>query len=390
MVKISVFGEILTLKLTCLNHIFESMNTKLYILPFLILSLVACESDFNSRNDKKIAQKKMPIVKVETIVAKNSNVGSSLRYAGSVAEVATTMVSFSSPGTVKSVRVTEGKKVNKGALVATLDDTSAKSALEIASALKNQAGDARARMEKLHENQNAENANEILNSMNKSIITIQAATMEAEQTNLDQVEKLAQKALDDCKLYAPATGIVVGKSLEIGQNVVPSSPVFRIVNIATVKAVASVPEKDVAMLNVGDKVEVRVGALGDKTFEGKITNKGISANPLSRSYQIEAELKNKSGELLPGMLLEMFIDSKNSLAGVELPASAVLLDEYNRSFVWVVRDGKTTRKNVETSLGNGSQLLVQGIDDGDSVVVKGMSKVGEGDRVQTVNQAIVR
>ena len=107
------------------------MNTKLYILPFLILSLVACESDFNSRNDKKIAQKKMPIVKVETIVAKNSNVGSSLRYAGSVAEVATTMVSFSSPGTVKSVHVTEGKKMNKGALVATLDDTSAKSALDI-------------------------------------------------------------------------------------------------------------------------------------------------------------------------------------------------------------------------------------------------------------------
>ena len=63
---------------------------------------------------------------------------------------------------------------------------------------------------------------------------------------------------------------------------------------------------------------------------------------------------------------------------------------YNRSFVWVVRGGKTMRKNVETSLGNGSQLLVQGIDDGDSVVVKGMSKVGEGDRVQTVNQAIVR
>lgn len=352
------------------------MNTKLYILPLLILSLVACESDFNSRNDKKIAQKQTPIVKVETIVAKNSNVGSSLRYAGSIAEVATTMVSFSSPGTVKSVRVTEGKKVNKGALVATLDDTSAKSALEIASALKNQAEDARARMEKLHEN--------------KTISEIQWMDVESKYRQAIAAEKLAQKALDDCKLYAPATGIVAGKSLEVGQNVVPSAPVFRIVNIATVKAVVAVPEKDVASLNVGDKVEVRVGALGDKVFEGKITNKGISANPLSRSYQIEAELKNKSGELLPGMLLEMSIDSKNSVTGVELPASAVLLDEYNRSFVWVVRGGKTMRKNVETSLGNGSQLLVQGIDDGDSVVVKGMSKVGEGDRVQTANQAVAR
>jgi RND family efflux transporter MFP subunit len=266
--------------------------------------------------------------------------------------------------------------VNKGALVATLDDTSAKSALEIASALKTQAEDARARMEKLHEN--------------KTISEIQWMDVESKYRQAIAAEKLAQKALDDCKLYAPATGIVAGKSLEVGQNVVPSAPVFRIVNIATVKAVVAVPEKDVAMLNVGDKVEVRVGALGDKSFEGKITNKGISANPLSRSYQIEAELKNKSGELLPGMLLEMSIDSKNSVTGVELPASAVLLDEYNRSFVWVVRGGKTMRKNVETSLGNGSQLLVQGIDDGDSVVVKGMSKVGEGDRVQTANQTVVQ
>ena len=352
------------------------MNAKLYILPFLMLSFVACESDFNSRNDKNIAQKKMPIVKVETIVAKNSDVGNSLRYAGSVAEIATTTVSFSSPGTVKSVNVSEGKKVNKGALVATLDDTSAKNALEIASALKSQAEDARARMEKLYQN--------------KSISEIQWMDVESKYRQAIAAEKLAQKALDDCKLYAPATGIVAGKTLEVGQNVVPSVSVFRIVNIATVKAVASVPEKDVAVLNVGDKVQVSVGALGDKIFEGKITNKGISANPLSRSYQIEADLKNKSGELLPGMLLEMSIDSKNSVTGVELPASAVLLDENNRSFVWVVHGGKTTRRNVETSLGNGSMLLVQGIDDGDSVVVKGMSKVGEGDRVQTANQAVAQ
>lgn len=352
------------------------MNAKFYIFPFLMLSLVACESDFNSRNDWKNAPQKTTIVKVETIVAKNSNVGNSLRYAGSVAEVATTTVSFSSPGTVKSVNVAEGKKVNKGALVATLDDTSAKNALEIASALKSQAEDARARMEKLYQN--------------KTISEIQWMDVDSKYKQAVASEKLAQKMLEDCKLYAPATGIVAGKALEVGQNVVPSSPVFRIVNIATVKAVVSVPEKDVSTLNVGDKVEVRVGALDNKVFDGKITNKGISANPLSRSYQIEAELKNKSGELLPGMLLEMSIDSKKSLAGVELPASAVLLDEHNHPFVWVVRNGKTTRKNVETSLGGGSLLLVQGIDDGDSVVVKGMSKVGEGEQVQTANQAVAR
>ena len=68
---------------------------------------------------------------------------------------------------------------------------------KILSDLQNMADDSKIKLSRLTDetNKNAAEANEILNSMNKSIITIQAATMEAEQTNLDQVEKLAQKAM---------------------------------------------------------------------------------------------------------------------------------------------------------------------------------------------------
>ena len=69
---------------------------------------------------------------------------------------------------------------------------------KILSDLQNMADDSKVKLNKLTDetNKNAAEANEILNSMNKSIITIQAATMEAEQTNLDQVERLAQKAMN--------------------------------------------------------------------------------------------------------------------------------------------------------------------------------------------------
>ena len=64
--------------------------------------------------------------------------------------------------------------------------------------LQNMADGSKIKLSKLTDetNKNAAEANEILNSMNKSIITIQAATMEAEQSNLDQVEKLAQQAMN--------------------------------------------------------------------------------------------------------------------------------------------------------------------------------------------------
>lgn len=310
-------------------------------------------------------------VKVSVKMATLSDISESKVYSGSLAENMATAVSFSTPGTVKTLNVAEGKKVSKGTLVATLDDTSAKSALEIATAMKNQAEDARSRMEKLYQN--------------KSISEIQWMEVESKYKQAIASEKLAQKALDDCKLHAPAMGVVSGKSLEVGQNVLPGVPVFKIVDIAKVKARAFVPEKEIGSIRIGDKVQIQVGALNDKIFSGKISNKGISANPLSRNYEIEAEIPNKSGELLPGMLAEITLERSDSLSGVVLPTAAVMLDERNRKFVWVVSGGRADRRDINVRLSvdaAGNDVLVQGVESGDTVIVGGMQKVGRGTRVE--------
>ena len=78
-------------------------------------------------------------VNAKIIVAQPATIRSLVHYSGSLQESSSTAVSFSVPGTVKSVNVSEGKRVAKGSLVATLDETSAKNALEIATALKSQA-----------------------------------------------------------------------------------------------------------------------------------------------------------------------------------------------------------------------------------------------------------
>ena len=117
---------------------------------FVILSvagLVACDFNRNSPATRKDSP-----VKAKMIVVQSTTIRSLVHYSGSLQESSSTAVSFSVPGTVKSVRVSEGKRVTKGSLVATLDETSAKNALEIATALKSLAEDARARMVKLYQN----------------------------------------------------------------------------------------------------------------------------------------------------------------------------------------------------------------------------------------------
>ncbi len=312
-------------------------------------------------------------MKVSVKVVQHSNVSESRLYGGTLAENMATAVSFSSPGTVKTLNVADGKKVSKGTLVATLDDTAAKSALEIATAMKNQAEDARSRMEKLYQN--------------KSISEIQWMDVESKYKQAVAAEKIAQKALDDCNLYAPATGIVSGKAVELGQNVLPGAPVFRILDISRIKVHAFIPEKEVGKVKVGDGVKIRIASLGDRVLQAKITNKSVSANALSRSYEIEAELANRNGELLPGMIAEMEISRKKSISGFVLPASAIMLDDENGNFVWKISGGRATRANVEVALnlGGSEGILVRGLQNGDSVIVGGTSKIGEGEKVEAIS-----
>lgn len=328
-------------------------------------SIVACGRDVGTP-----ASGEKPPVKVEAIAVRRAAVRPVARYSGSLRESSSTAVSFAVPGTVASVRVSEGQRVSKGDLVAVLDETSAKNALEIAAALKSQAEDARARMEKLYRN--------------KSISEIQWMDVESKHRQAVASEKLARKNLEDCRLFAPASGVVSGKTLEAGQNVAPGVPVFKIVDVAKIKAQAFVPEKEIGGVRVGDAVRIAVGALGDRAFDGRITNKGISANVLSRTYEIQAEIANKDGSLLPGMLAEIFLAKKDSVSGAAVPASAVLLDERNKTFVWTVSKGRAVRRDVEVRLddGAGNGVLVLGLGDGDTVVVRGAQKVGDGTPVE--------
>lgn len=328
-----------------------------------IMLVVGC-----THADNDISPKEPVKVGVTVVQAKNGQ--AVFRYSGTVQEGAATAVSFSMPGTVKSVKVSDGSKVKKGAVVATLDDTAAKNALEIAAAMKSQAEDARTRLEKLYKN--------------KSISEIQWMEVESKYRQAVASEKLAQKNLDDCILYAPASGIVSGKNIEVGQNVAPNVPVLKIVGLSKVKIVAQVPEKEIGEIHIGDKVELSVGALGNRTFMGKVSNKGILANVLSRSYEIEAELENGSGDLLPGMIAEMKITRSDSTEHFSLSTAAVLLDERNRQFVWVVKGGKAQRKDVETRLltgASGNEIWVQGVSAGDTVIVSGIQKIGQGSQV---------
>lgn len=106
--------------------------------------------------------------------------------------------------------------------------------------------------------------------------------------------------------------------------------------------------------------------------------KGITAHPLSRSYEVKALVRNETGELLPGMICEMEVQQEQACEGILLPNHVVQLDETNRQFVWVNQSGKAVKKHVTVGeLGSRGVFITSGLNPGDEVLVEGQQKVSE-------------
>lgn len=304
-------------------------------------------------------------VKVKVMNVTPETFSGEQEFSGTVEESSGSTLSFPVAGTVQQIRVEAGQRVVKGELIAVLDEATLHNAYKAASAMLAQAEDAYLRMKQLHDA--------------GSLPEIQWVEIQSKLKQAQSAEAISKKNLADGRLYAPFSGVISEKSVEVGHNVMPGLPVVRLVTINQVKVCVSIPENEISHIKTGQPVNVSVPALDGKTFSGKIVEKGIAANSLSRSYEVKALIDNSSWELMPGMICTLNIVNEKAGTAIILPTSVIQTDERNRTFVWVNDNGKAQKKVVRTGTltGNGVVIL-SGISTGDRVIVEGQQKVSEG------------
>lgn len=304
-------------------------------------------------------------IKVQVKNITPTTVDGAQKYSGTVEESTGTALSFTTGGTIKTVYVSTGQMVSKGAILAEVDETSLRNAYEAALATRQQAEDAYSRMKQLHDN--------------NSLPEIQWMDVQSKLKQAIAAEQIARKGLSDCKLYAPFSGYISDKFVETGQNVLPGSPVLKLVNIDKVKVKMSIPENEISKINSGKTVWIQIAALDNKQYEGKITETGVTANPLSRAYEVKATIENQQREILPGMVCNILLDNDSANTAIILPNNAVSLDNQNKSFVWISSNGKAHKRAVQTGdLVPEGIIITKGLSTGESVIVEGQQKVSEG------------
>ena len=344
------------------------MKTK-YILLFLPLLLTACgDSDPQQLKEKLLggpAEERVIPVGVQVIDEVSGIVSNT--YPGYLEEGQSVDMAFKYGGTLQQLFVREGSKVRKGQVLARVASPQMESTQRSAQATLEQAQDAYDRLKKVYDN----------GSLPEIKWREMVANLEKAQSALD----LANAMLEDNTITAPFDGTVSGLNAEIGENIAPLKPIMRLINTKGMAVKISVPENEIAKVQVGDTAEVVIPALGDKRLNGKVMEKSLTASLLTHSYPVKVLIEQPDKELTPGMIGKVVLKADVS-KGIVVPANAVLINQEGK-FVWVVEDGRATRRNITLSGYSGTGVIVsEGLQVGDKVIVEGYPKVSEGMKVE--------
>jgi len=202
------------------------------------------------------------------------------------------------------------------------------------------------------------------------------------QARIAQLKERAAKT----RILAPLTGTVARLEVEPGEFVAPGMPVAVIEDMAEVLVVVEVADRDVVRIRPLQVVEAISDAFPGRIFSGVVERVDSGANPVTRSFEVEARIANPDGELRSGMIISLLILLEKRSALV-VPAEALLGDDGETARVVVVSNG--VARSAEVTVGRRSDRdveLLSGLTEGDEVVVSGHDRLRDGQAVKAYRE----
>jgi membrane fusion protein (multidrug efflux system) len=286
-------------------------------------------------------------------------------------------------GAVSEVRFNEGDRVSRNTVLARIDPeryrleaARAEAALRQSEAERGRAEADLQRREALAESQLV--AAEELNRSRGETTRLRAAA-EAARAQRDW----ALENLKRSDLRAPAAGVINTRTVETGQYVKLGNILAILVDTSRLRLRFKVSETESLRAKEGGEVFFRVAALGQQSFPARIYHVGEIADPATRQVEVLAWVKNP-GELKPGFFAEVTLAVESKKGALTVPEGAVQASE--RGFiVYAVEDGKAKVRPVEIGLrtGTGVVEILSGVEPGQTVVVEGSDRLGDGVAVAT-------
>ena len=305
-----------------------------------------------------------------------------IEFNGSIEAIDDAFASAQGSGTVVQM-ADRGQLVSAGQLIAQLDPTDARAAVnqaeaqvETAQSQFDLAQDNFDRQEPLYRDTviSAREFESVRAELNQARANLRQAEAELER---------AQDQLERTRITAPFNGTIEERMVRQGEQVNAGEQVARIVNISRVLVSAGVPERYAD--DVSEGTRGNVGLQRDRGFrrEARITFVGSTVHPQSRTFPIEVEMSNPEGRLKPEMIARVYLTREEIEDALVVPRPAIMRDEEGTNLYVANRtdDGYVAeRRVVTTGAQYGNRTVIEsGLEPGDRVIVQGQTNVSPGE-----------
>ena len=288
------------------------------------------------------------------------------RYVGTIEPAQTTPLSLQTTGRVVSVDVKNGQRVQAGQTILKVDDTQARNALQGAEAALQHAQDGYDRVAAVHE---------------KGVVSDQKMVEISSQ--LQQAKSFyeaAKQQLEECTLTAPCEGVVDGLEVVTGQTIIPGTKLCSILDVSAYSVRFTVPENEIGSL--ADKGTVECAAVG-AVLPITVTEKGITANTVTHTYEVMARINGRAEGLKAGMVAKVRMnDERLAISDIVIPAKCILLKPEGHT-VWVMEKGTAVRRAIAIDGYRADGVRVaNGLTIGDTLITEGYQKLYNGCKVE--------
>lgn len=280
-------------------------------------------------------------------------------------------------GVLMQVLVDEGDRVQKGQILARIDDGglgSQVAQLETQEALAKTTFE---RQKRLWEQ-----------SIGSEIQYLEAkANYEAVQNSVNQLRAQLSKTV----VRAPFSGVIDEKFSEKGEVVAPGqSRLFRLINLSNMYITAAVPESYLGKIRKGTDVIVEIAATGTE-FKSKIAQVGNFINPNNRTFEIKVAVPADREQVKPNLIATVKLNDYSSQNAITIPESVIQKNAAGENVAYVFKPdsdstGVAEKRILETGLIYNEKVeILSGVQKGEILITEGAKNVQEGEKVRMRN-----
>jgi len=326
-------------------------------MTILICTLPSCQS-------KKQVVKSIGVVPVvDGFVVSPSSIKQIISVSGTIKSFEETVLMPEVTGRVVAIHLPEGQSVKKGTLLVKLFDADLQASLKKSNAqlqIAEQTAKRQAELLKINGISQLD--------YDQSVLQVNSIT-----ADIENFEALISKT----EIKAPFDGILGLRTISVGAEITPGTPVVTIRALQQLKLDFSVPEKYSSQIKAGMKINFSVQG-DEQKYDATVLASEEGIDIATRNLNVRAIINNKNAALKPGAFANVDLELKEIKNALMVPTQAIIPQEQNKQLI-IAKNGKATFVTVQTGVRQSSNIeITKGIAAGDTIVTTGILFLKQG------------